>query len=893
MLKKNKTLDLFKTMDFPSNRTNKSISIFDDMTILIDRLSNLFKNYINQMKINISENREIFSYIDKKAKNVQIIVKNIINHNYNLEQLKVLELSVNQIKEKNNYNNLNLFNDEQNLSIFLEETNILFKTIKQKYKIKFDELTNYKNISFPIKKKNGADQNNINSRNSDYNELNEIIKIKNNKRGNTERKRTKSSENKKNLLNVNDMIPTKYREMQNCKSTRNRNKQLDKRDLINLNIPFNKVNSLYNKDIKNDVLLNRFFKNESTKNNHNIVKRNNINKFENNIINDASTSTSANNEKKIENLSKEVLYYKNLVKILSKNKNNINSNNTNGNNDYKLLLEKLKLKEKEIMLKNNKIKILYQEIMKNKNQMNNMNFKINQSEFGVNLNLMNNLKNSDNEDYIQKYKTESNLSNKIKFNSHNSINKEVNHNKNEILNYINRIRYLEKENSIIKSKLNSLNIEITQKTKNFENEKNLFKNEILELKKQIKNEINKNEELNKKNQEEILKYEIELSKINDKRAELSKYLSNKNAEIINLQKELMIKEKDLEKYKEIKDKTNNSNNKAEEKIKEDITLYYKNIIKEKESKELQLNNEINKLNEKKNNLLNQLKIKSKENSELSKNIKNLEIELSKKNEEINNKNKEINDVLNKYNDMKKKESNEYELQIKLLKEENEGLKQFTLKQKKIFIESEKKDILISSLQKEKEALKQYFINSNIPLPPQQKLTDSLKKANLKKDKTFESKFSEEECFNILMQLNDAKKEISIIKKKNEELLNELENKNLKNDCFNHISIDKPLSNYEEEFDLKKMAKGVKEKNRSQDINIDYPGTQQIKEKYRELDFYYNSLEDLVKKLLLSSACTNKNKTYMSELCKIVGFDEDITYKILNNKVKKGILNMFG
>ena len=894
MLKKNKTLDLFKTMDFPSNRTNKSISIFDDMTILIDRLSNLFKNYINQTKINISENREIFSFIEKKAKNIQIIVKNIINHNYNLEQLKVLELSVNQIKEKNNYNNLNLFNDEQNLSIFLEETNILFKTIKQKYKIKFDELTNYKNISFPIKKKNGADQNNINSRNSDYNELNEIIKIKNNKRGNTERKRTKSSENdKKYLLNINNMIPNKYREMHNCKSTRNRNKQIDKSNIINLNLPFNKVNSLYNKDIKNDVLLNRFFKNESTKNNHNIVKRNNINKFENNIINDASTSTSANNEKKIENLSKEVLYYKNLVKILSKNKNNINSNNTNGNNGYKLLLEKLKLKEKEIMLKNNKIKILYQEIMKNKNQMNNMNFKINQSEFGVNLNLMNNLKNSDNEDYIQKYKTESNLSNKIKFNSHNSINKELNHNKNEILNYINRIRYLEKENSIIKSKLNSLNIEITQKTKNFENEKNLFKNEILELKKQIKNEINKNEELNKKNQEENLKYEIELSKINDKRAELSKYLSNKNAEIINLQKELMIKEKDLEKYKEIKDKTNNSNNKAEEKIKEDITLYYKNIIKEKESKELQLNNEINKLNEKKNNLLNQLKIKSKENSELSKNIKNLEIEISKKNEEINNKNKEINDVINKYNNVKKENSNEYELQIKLLKEENEGLKQFTLKQKKIFIESEKKDKLISSLQKEKEALKQYFINLNIPLSPQQKLSDSLKKANLKKDKTFESKFSEEECFNILMQLNDAKKEISIIKKKNEELLNELENKNLKNDYYNHISIDKPLSNYEEEFDLKKMAKGVKEKNRSQDINIDYPGTQQIKEKYRELDFYYNSLEDLVKKLLLSSACTNKNKTYMSELCKIVGFDEDITYKILNNTVKKGILNMFG
>ena len=78
-----------------------------------------------------------------------------------------------------------------------------------------------------------------------------------------------------------------------------------------------------------------------------------------------------------------------------------------------------------------------------------------------------------------------------------------------------------------------------------------MKNEIIELKNQIKIEINKNEKLNKKNQEQNIKYEIELSKINDKRAELSKFLSNKNNEIINLQKELMKKEKDLKKNKEI------------------------------------------------------------------------------------------------------------------------------------------------------------------------------------------------------------------------------------------------------------------------------------------------------------------------------------------------------
>ena len=56
-----------------------------------------------------------------------------------------------------------------------------------------------------------------------------------------------------------------------------------------------------------------------------------------------------------------------------------------------------------------------------------------------------------------------------------------------------------------------------------------------------------------------------------------------------------------------------------------------------------------------------------------------------------------------------------------------------------------------------------------------------------------------------------------------------------------------------------MAKGAMDKNRSQDINIDYPGAQQVKEKYREFDFYYNSLEDLVKKLLLNSTCLIKIK----------------------------------
>jgi superoxide dismutase len=89
-----------------------------------------------------------------------------------------------------------------------------------------------------------------------------------------------------------------------------------------------------------------------------------------------------------------------------------------------------------------------------------------------------------------------------------------------------------------------------------------------------------------------------------------------------------------------------------------------------------------------------------------------------------------------------------------------------------------------------------------------------------------------------------------------------------------------------------MAKGAKDKNRSQDNNIDYPGIQIYKEKYRELDFNYNSLETLVKKLLLNIQVGPKNKTYVNELCKIVGFDLETTNKILNNKNNKKLLGLF-
>ena len=143
-----------------------------------------------------------------------------------------------------------------------------------------------------------------------------------------------------------------------------------------------------------------------------------------------------------------------------------------------------------------------------------------------------------------------------------------------------------------------------------------------------------------------------------------------------------------------------------------------------------------------------------------------------------------------------------------------------------------------------------------------------------------------------IELKKVKEENEEIKKKNMALISQLEEKEINGTYYDVKSEDGKKSNYEEEFDLKKMAKGARDKNRSQDINIDYPGIQALKEKYRELDFNYNSLEGLVKKLLLTIQVNQKNRTYVIELCKLVGFDLETTNKILNNKNKNSLLGLF-
>ena len=141
--------------------------------------------------------------------------------------------------------------------------------------------------------------------------------------------------------------------------------------------------------------------------------------------------------------------------------------------------------------------------------------------------------------------------------------------------------------------------------------------------------------------------------------------------------------------------------------------------------------------------------------------------------------------------------------------------------------------------------------------------------------------------NILSKLN---KEISELKNKNKELLFKLEDKEVKSQNSRYRTEDVNLSGYEEEFDLRKMATGARDKNRSEDINIDYPGIQNYKEKVKEYQFRLDNLGEQVKILLSKIKVTNNIKPTFVQICQLLGYDSNIIEKMTSSeKEKKKIL----
>ena len=864
---------LLDTTKCQTARNNSKINIKtnykrDESDNLFNKLFSVFKNHIKQLKNIIAIKKDILIYINSSSNYANSIVKNIIEHNYSFEQLKSLEDTIIQIKHQSNICTNNILEEEQNLKKFSEEIKILLQSLDISYKKKYNEYSNIKLNSITngndSNLKNGIKYNlvapfclykakNIHKRNNSLGNR-EII----NNQNNSTNKSQRSMRSKNNSLICLKSDSKFYK----TNSLLNENRNIN---LLKINKKMlNKAQSTYNIEINKKDILNH---------GSNIISESNILNYKN-LLSKYGEIKKQNEEykKSHNNLKKQIFNYKNIIELLNKQSNKKN------------ILEKTK----QISLLNCQVQNLKKQLEKR-----NSISKVDIHQNNKNLSL----KNFD-IDNMDTYEPD--------INNNTGLSNYSLKNGAEYCNYLSKRestpKMLKIENSIKNGNLllkmkNNYKNKILEKESNFmtnlKNKINQYEIEIKNLKEKVKIEIDKNEELNNICQNQKIKFEIEISKINDKRSELSKLLYKKNKEIIKLQKDIFSKTKELEKGKNMYDK------------KDKMKLCYENIIKEKDAKQLELNASINMLKEEKELLL-------RENEKNKNNIKELNNSLSQYEKQLYQKNEEIIKIqLQKINGMKKPENkdnnidinklkeeikqlkekiknnnNNNEEEINKLKEENEGLKQFFFKMKdkeeKIVEDNNDLKEKISSLKKENDAYKAYFDDKKINMI-------SLSEYNKKMKRDIENKSIN--LNDVLIELNDAKKEINILKKKNEDLFNELESKKFDNDYCDHLSENKAISNYEEEFDLKKMAKGAKDKNRSQDINIDYPGAQQVKDKFRELDYYYNSLEELVKKLLLNCTCTNKNRAYISELCKIVGFNDEVINKILNNKSKKGLLSL--
>ena len=210
--------------------------------------------------------------------------------------------------------------------------------------------------------------------------------------------------------------------------------------------------------------------------------------------------------------------------------------------------------------------------------------------------------------------------------------------------------------------------------------------------------------------------------------------------------------------------------------------------------------------------------------------------------ELSLENSKIKDLLSKA----KESISKLELDIKKKDDELEGLKAFIFK-------------LQSKLEKSEEN-----INKNI---------------------------KETEINNILNKLHNSEKKIKILQDKNRELKYKLEEKLEEKEISGYRTEENNFSNYEEEFDLKKMVLGAREKNRSEDINIDYPGVQNLKEKYKESLRKLYMLEEQVKILISNINCSSKIKPQLIQICQLMESPWNKIQLIVSGKDKKNALGL--
>ena len=489
----------------------------------------------------------------------------------------------------------------------------------------------------------------------------------------------------------------------------------------------------------------------------------------------------------IQSLMEKNEYYK--FKFIEENKKNIENKNIINNLKQKLNNNNIKEPNNEEEKKNfEEISKLKEEIDIKNNQISIFKNQLEKKEKEDKLKIDEFMKLKNEYEQLKKIKEENDIYLK------NILNKKNDNEQNILL--INKLR---SDNEQKIKQINKLENEINERN----NELN--KNKSLLIEKETK--INEYKLNNDENQNKILEDKKLIDDLKGEKNNLSKSLESKENELNKLIRQLKEKEKEYDLVMKDNNNLKENNNKINEENKNLKERIKKNLIDLEEEK---------------------LKNGNGVNLENLENIEKLNLQSSIINNyinEINKKDEIIKKLSSNISDKGTKE--QYENDINKLKEENRILIQ------------QNKDLKLSQQAFLLQSVNQ-ISNSINPMENFEQENQSLNYSNEIKQQI---NINEEENRNDIEYLNkrikDLENENKLLKFQKDNQLNE------KNKCLtqsNNISI-------EQEFDFNDLAKNAKEKNNSEDMKIDFPGLNDINDKYEKLKNKMNELKKLIKEII--------------------------------------------
>ncbi len=476
---------------------------------------------------------------------------------------------------------------------------------------------------------------------------------------------------------------------------------------------------------------------------------------------------------------------------------------------------------------------------------------------------------------------QNNINNNNIINDNEEFNNALNQKDMQILNLQNQLKVFQSNENTLNVQINNINNQFKEKVAQYEYKISTMTNTI--------NTKNKNI-MNLKNEIENLKLSMQGQ---------GNYDINKNIQILNME----IKEKES-KIKALNEeilnfqRTEKMNQKQIEELNNNI-FTYENIIRQKDeliNTNYKGNNDTYKF--KKENELLKKQIEDLKNANnnilqnqrlLNGNMHNYEMpemlnqEYLSKINELNQEILNLKQTLSSLNESKVK----LELDITKKNDELEGFKQVIFKlQDKLEKNNDEEEERKKRTKTERSEHENNFNKSDYHIRDPNNENKNL-------NKSFEMpKDSNTQLMNkFLGQLNEAEKKISLLQNKNRELQFKLDEKQVEKDFSGYRTEDYNFSNYEEEFDLKKMVNGAREKNRSEDINIDYPGVQSVKDKYKELLQNMHLLEEQVKILICNISCSSKIKPQITQICQLMRIPPKNIQNIIAGKDKKKMLGL--